>query len=178
MLDDLREKGRGLDLLVRAGFVFQRLYSWTAEAPSGPAEAAFGAMRHVHGAAFRALPFLPVALAPTGRWALPSGTVPDRLATWLRAQTRWRWRRACSTPGRTAPRGSARGRAGRSRPRRQRSPNTRSSRCRCCAPRYGLSARGARQALKRLTAADLSREITGRGRFRLYRIAQGKVPGV
>jgi hypothetical protein len=135
VLDDLREKGRGLDLLVRAGFVFQRLYSWTAEAPSGPAEAAFGAMRHVHGAAFRALPFLPVALAPTGRWALPSGTVPDRLATWLRAQTRWRWRRACSTPGRTAPRGSARGRAGRSRPRRQRSPNTRSSRCRCCAPR-------------------------------------------
>ncbi|MBL4544102.1 MAG: hypothetical protein JKP97_20435 [Rhodobacteraceae bacterium] len=47
-----------------------------------------------------------------------------------------------------------------------------------CTPRYGLSARGARQALKRLTAADLSREITGRGRFRLYRIAQGKVPGV
>jgi hypothetical protein len=183
VLDDLREKGRGLDPLVRAGFVFQGLYNWTAEAPSGPAEAAFGAMRHVHGAAFRALPFLPVALAPAGRWALPSGTVPDRLATWLRALTAGAEAMALEArmldawQDRAARVGARKGRALKAATTAL-TEHPLVSVPLLCSPRYGLSPRGARAALHRLAAAGLVAEITGRGRFRLYRIAQGQVPGV
>jgi hypothetical protein len=183
VLDDLKEKGRGLDPLVQAGFVFQGLYHWTAEAPSGPAEAAFCAMRHVHAAAFPALPFLPVALAPTGRWALPSGSVLDRLTTWLQAlkagaeAIALEMRILDAWQDRAARVGERKGRALAAAITALMAQPLVSVPL-LCGPRYGLSAQGARQALKRLTAAGLAREVTGRDRFRLYRIAQRQVPGL